>query len=442
LLKNNKIVLGAFIVILLAFSYGLLHLFLLRFESGDVYAPYSSLRSDPLGTRALHESLVQLNISPISRNYRPESQLQFDAHTTLLYLGAQVFYPKAVSEEFAAAVDRLTDMGGRLVIAFLPVDKTLGACLPCDTEQGDEDQSKDESDQKQDTKPDQTESAEPATNDSDNKRPQAEEETSEKSDSLSPNFKSVSLEERWGLSFNYDNAGKEPRVAVVDAAFKSTELPDSISWHSVLYFSNLQEPWKVIYRQNGQPVIVERPYKRGTILLCADSYLFSNEALWSERHPGLLTRLIGPNSHIVFDEAHLGVYEVPGVAGLIRSFGFHWFFIGIIVLFVLFIWKNSVHFVPPLDITSDGPNLNTNSGRDYAQGLISLLRRNLPAKAVLRVSQEEWKKSFGARQPKSSKARQGKSTMSTMDEIVSKNQSDPVKGYNAICKILSEGKLQ
>ena len=189
-------------------------------------------------------------------------------------------------------------------------------------------------------------------------------------------------------------------------------------------------------------MIVERPYKSGTILLCADSYLFSNEALWSERHPGLLTRLIGPNSHIVFDEAHLGVYEVKGIVGLIRSFGFHWFFMGIIVLFILFIWKNSVHFVPPLDIASDGPKLNTNSGRDYAQGLISLLRRNIPAKTVLRVSQEEWAKSFGTHQPKPSKTREGKSTMVAMDEIVSKIQSAPVIGYNAISKILSEGKLQ
>jgi hypothetical protein len=448
LLQNNKIVVGAFIVIILAFGYGVLHLFLLRFESGDVYAPYSSLRSDPLGTRALHESLVQLNISPVSRNYRPVSQLQFDTHTTLLYLGTRVFYPKAVSEEFADAVDRLTDTGGRLVIAFLPVDKTSGTCLPCDNDQGDDNQSTDETDQKQDKTPDQAASGEPAAadsdteNESDKKEPEAEEETSEKSDSQSPYPSTVSLEDIWGVSFNYDNADKAPDLAIAEGASGSKALPNSISWHSVLYFNNLQEPWKIIYRHNGQPVIIERPYKRGSILLCADSYLFSNEALWSERHPGLLARLIGPNSFIVFDEAHLGVHEVQGIAGLIRSFGFHWFFIGIIVLFILFIWKNSLHFVPPLDIATDDPYLNAGSGRDYAQGLISLLRRNIPAKAVLQVGQEEWKKSFGAHQPKPSKTRQGKFSMSDMDEIVSKNQSDPVKGYNAIRKIISEGKLK
>ena len=32
----------------------------LRFESGDVYPVYSSLRSDPLGTRAFYDSLEDL----------------------------------------------------------------------------------------------------------------------------------------------------------------------------------------------------------------------------------------------------------------------------------------------------------------------------------------------------------------------------------------------
>ena len=36
---------------------GLIRLFKLRFEAGDVYPAYSSLRSDPLGTMAFYESL-------------------------------------------------------------------------------------------------------------------------------------------------------------------------------------------------------------------------------------------------------------------------------------------------------------------------------------------------------------------------------------------------
>jgi hypothetical protein len=442
LLKNNKIAVGFFVFILLAFSYGLLHLFLLRFESGDVYAPYSSLRSDPLGTRALYESLAYLEISPVSRNYRPDAQLQFNARTTYLYLGAQVFRPERVSEEFADAVDRLTSNGGRLVVAFLPVKKAPGVCRPCDPEQSDQKESTGETDQNNETTPDQTGSGKSAVNETDEEKPEAGEDFSEQSDDVSPCLNLVSLKERWGVSFDYidDDTENEHQLAVADAAFKAEKLPHAISWHSVLYFSNLDASWKIIYRFNGKPVIVERPYKSGTILLSADSYLFSNEALWSERHPVLLSRLVGPHSNIVFDEAHLGVYEIPGIAGLIRRFGFHWFFLGIIVVFALFIWKNSSHFVPPLDIQSGGSESNATSGRDYAQGLISLLQRNIPVKAVLRVSLEEWKKSFGTRRPESPNDRSEKSTMSSIEDIVSENQSDPVKGYNAICRLVSEGK--
>ena len=39
------------------FVAGLIQLFLLRFKAGDVYPAYSSLRSDPLGTQVLFESL-------------------------------------------------------------------------------------------------------------------------------------------------------------------------------------------------------------------------------------------------------------------------------------------------------------------------------------------------------------------------------------------------
>ena len=40
-----------------AFTFGLVRLFQLRFEVGDVYPAYSTLRSDPLGTMAFYESL-------------------------------------------------------------------------------------------------------------------------------------------------------------------------------------------------------------------------------------------------------------------------------------------------------------------------------------------------------------------------------------------------
>ena len=57
------------------FLAGLAQLFLLRFETGDGLPPYSSLRTDPLGTKALYESLDRIESVAVSRNYRPLAAL-------------------------------------------------------------------------------------------------------------------------------------------------------------------------------------------------------------------------------------------------------------------------------------------------------------------------------------------------------------------------------
>jgi hypothetical protein len=51
-------------LLLIAFLSGVGHLFVLRFQTGDVYPAYSSLRSDPLGARVFYESLENLMILP------------------------------------------------------------------------------------------------------------------------------------------------------------------------------------------------------------------------------------------------------------------------------------------------------------------------------------------------------------------------------------------
>ena len=39
------------------FFYAVIHIMLLRYERGDLYPPYSTLRTDPLGARAFYEAL-------------------------------------------------------------------------------------------------------------------------------------------------------------------------------------------------------------------------------------------------------------------------------------------------------------------------------------------------------------------------------------------------
>ena len=440
MLKNKTIIRCSLIAIVLAFCYGMTHLFLLRFETGDVFPPYSSLRSDPLGTRALHESLIILNPAAVSRNYTPMPDLQFEDFTSFLHLGTGVFNEQAVSETFAETIERLTAAGGRLVMAFYPVANLDRKCRPCEDTREEDTDSLCEEDCEDNATPDQDQTSETSGEETDKENSPTEKDPESERDDRSAVFKTVSLRERWGVSFEYDDATEEPRQATVNVEYAPASLPASISWHSALYFDDLDEPWKVLYHSNGHPVIVERPFQRGSILLCADSFLFSNEALRSERQSKLLTRIIGPGNPVVFDEVHLGIQKSPGVADLIRRFRFHWFFLTIAFLFVLFIWKNSVSFVPPQTGTTDGLQPSANGGKDYSQGLISLLRRNISVKNILSVSMAEWRKSIGQTMPPGTQTIDQAGLQKKAEEAISSNQSDPVKSYNAISKLLSKRK--
>jgi hypothetical protein len=79
-------------------------------------------------------------------------------------------------------------------------------------------------------------------------------------------------------------------------------------------------------------------------------------------------------------------------------------------------------------------------GRDYFQGLVSLLRRNIPAKDLLKVGMNEWKKSFVVEKKRHSEQMADIISAIDMEEAVSANPADPVKGFITISRILSEGK--
>src|SRR3954471_1262081 len=73
------------LLVVAGFGYGLKLLFEARFEAGDIYPEYSSLRSDPLGSKALYESLGEA--TKTERNYKEILDPDYGAGTTLLVLG-------------------------------------------------------------------------------------------------------------------------------------------------------------------------------------------------------------------------------------------------------------------------------------------------------------------------------------------------------------------
>jgi hypothetical protein len=117
--QNRKIILilsaSAMAVI---FVIGLGDLALLRFDAGDVYPPYSSLRADPLGTKALYESLEELRTVSVRRNYRPLKKTP-TLRGSILCLGADSGQSHSLFEKDPAFDwEPLVSAGARWVVAL------------------------------------------------------------------------------------------------------------------------------------------------------------------------------------------------------------------------------------------------------------------------------------------------------------------------------------
>ena len=112
---------GVFALLLLIAGVG--QLFLMRFRVGDVYPPYSTFRTDPLGARALHDSLAALPGLTVERNVRPIERLESGRNMALLFLGDTVSYRPNKDSLPASTVgwmNRFLRSGGRIVITLQP----------------------------------------------------------------------------------------------------------------------------------------------------------------------------------------------------------------------------------------------------------------------------------------------------------------------------------
>jgi hypothetical protein len=107
------------IVLLLAlFLAGAWEVMVAPLITGEVYPPYSSLRTDPLGAKALFESLSEQPGREVTRLYRARPPL--DSATTLLILGVDSLAWTKTSKPQVDDYQNSLMKGGRIVIAFLP----------------------------------------------------------------------------------------------------------------------------------------------------------------------------------------------------------------------------------------------------------------------------------------------------------------------------------
>jgi len=443
--RNSGLNLVVMCAIGVAFILGLAHLFVMRFQVGDVYPPYSSLRTDPLGAKAFYESLARLPNISVERGYQPPSGVEMSDKATVFYLGAKVervllekmrmskFAPRDVHDDRAKSLEALAAGGGRLVFTFHPLTNR-----PWIDEEPAEDRREAVEESEQET--------EEAAEDEEEQELELEEPVADKEeqqddddlDEEPPQL--VSLDERWGFRFDFaalpERDGKRYRF---DTAYRTTEddLPDEISWHTILFFDELDDAWQVVYTRDDHPVIIERTFGAGTIVLSADSYFTSNQAMRDERYPDLLAWLVGPNTGVVFDETHLGVSETPGLAALARKYRLHGLLVALLLLAGLFVWKNAVSFVPPYtDEPVDEDEFAAE--RDFTAGLVNLSRRSIPRKEVLNVALDEWKKSVAHGRTDLTATLDRAQAILDEEAVRPRNERDPVRCYRRISRLLAE----
>lgn len=362
---------------------GVVAMLQVRFSTGEVYGLYSSHRADPLGTRALYEALARMPGVTCERNYRPIKELE-GAHGDVLLIanasaGRMPFYcgcdkPGKAIEEWAAA-------GGRVIIALQRSGRHL------DEEEIKEDRKrwneehkkKNEPDSESgrvepDRQPDESTAEQPASGDDENK-------AGTKTREVSPQLRYLGCHLRlFAQERQFVMAATTPKRPV-----PSTELPlkerDLPPWYSNTFLKPAPDgvdQWRTLASKGNRPVIMERKSGRGSIIVCTDSFFLSNEALWREPNSAFLAWLIGDARRVVFEERLHGSGEDDGIMALARRYRMHGLFLGGLLLFALFVWRNASSLVPPDEAADLGHwRSDAVAGQGAASGLVSLLKRGI-----------------------------------------------------------------
>ena len=346
------------ITLLVALAWGLEQVAYAPLQTGDSYPPFSSMRSDPLGAKALYESLAALPGLTVNRLYK-ERRTMDDPHEALLVMGLNPFAWSELKDKQLEEYEKLVQNGGRLIIAFIPVRAN-----------------------------------------------------GEYREHAAP----VLL--RWHVELIY-------RSHADDAEFPSG-IPHETSLVLDTYYPDSPPAWRTLAGSWRQASAIERTFGKGTIVLVADTYPLSNQGLRDARDAAYIAGIIGPATHITFDENHFGVAETGSIAKLMRRYRLQGAIGVLLVVAALFLWRNASSLLPPRTVVADAAV----EGRDSLEGLSALLHRGVAQKQLLDTCFNEWSKSAKRESP----ARTNK----IKEEIARTGATAPVDAYRAACRILTE----
>jgi hypothetical protein len=297
-MKRGKVAWLIAVLLAAGFAYGALRLFGIQFAVGEVYPPYSSLRSDPRGAKLLFDSLKSMPGIRAERNFLPPEYLP-DHGATILFLGMAV----GSLVENLKVLEREASRGNRIAIAL-------------------------------------------------------------QIDSVSSFGDSKALQDSWHVKLDPDTAkGRTHRFSL-----------------------GAPEEWRVLDRVGPKVLAIEKGFGKGTVALFVESSDFTNESTVAGDRLPQVSAAIGPFSHIVFDEQHLGIAEGGSIMDLARRFRLTGLMAGMALVAALFLWRNAAGFPPQAPATME----TRLSGRTSQAGLLTLLRRHVPPRELPAACWQEW----------------------------------------------------
>lgn len=447
------------------FAVGLVRLFLWRFEMGDIYPPYSSYRSDPLGCMALYEALGDLPGLRVARFLEQAGDLPEGRGACLLVLGCAPRLEGSADE--ARALELFMGSGGRLVIALAPPSRWQLLATPDDRprrrrpaegpptgappEEATPPGKSSLPPSPGDSPAEEADGTFPAQESAEDADPAGEAERSESEetpDAPVPRGRRdrtppagmpapVDLARRWGFHLvRLEEAEGGDTVAARQDPGVAAPLPPSLNWHGAAGLGLTDPAWQPLYGVGGTSVAAQRPFGGGSLVVLTDSYLLSNEALRSDLQPGLLSWIVGPSRTVLFDETHFGIAARRGVMWLATSYGLHGALAALLLLSVLFVWQHAARLVPPAP--DDGFAGGEVSGRTAFSALRDLLRRHVPRERLLERCVEEWQRTAA------STSVRGRQRAERLAEALARHRSlprgrrDVAETYRRMAEIISE----
>ena len=373
------------------FAVGLARLFSLRFASGEIYPPGSSRRADPRGTRALHDSLALLPGFSVTRNYERLTRAIPNAagHTLFLCGYDPNLLVQPIPKSIAHELENFARDGGRIVLAvsYAPAQALTNSW-------------------------------------------------NEVRQSLRRRGVNAAETERlsslWDIHLARGIGGTGEAVLAASAS----ELPSRLPWLGSRQFTSIANPWKIVYTRDQEPVLVERMLGRGSLVVLADDFLLSNEGLRHQPQTALLSWLIGPNRQVVFDEAHLGLEQIPGLASLVHRYQLGGAALGLLLLAGLYVWQQTLPFNPPPTAESPDGTPDPVLGQDAAGGFRNLLRRSVPRSHLITLLFERWKESAGRGIPPSRLA--DAVDLVNLDAAQPPSQRRPLATYQKLAALLNQ----